>query len=157
MPCGALNPRAHEGLPARHQPVDRSLLAEARAARFGGLTGSAVTAVKAGPPAHSPRQVSSVLLSNPAFSRDAVQPREAIQVLCANIGATDHQFWPDELPLAGAVTFAGVRLMGHQQVTDAYLLGLAISCGGVLSTLDKRIAALTGPNSAELKALEIVE
>ncbi len=96
------------------------------------------------------------IVSNPAFSRDAVQPREAIQVLSANTAAKDHAFWPDELPVAEAVAFAGVRLMGHQQVTDAYLLGLAIRRGGVLATLDQRIAALAEPKSAEWKSLELV-
>ncbi len=96
------------------------------------------------------------IVSNPAFSRDAVQPREAIQVLSANTAAKDHSFWPDELPFAEAVAYAGVRLMGHQQVTDAYLLGLAIRRGGVLATLDQRIVALTEPKSAERKAIETV-
>ncbi|MBM3839050.1 MAG: PIN domain-containing protein [Verrucomicrobia bacterium] len=96
------------------------------------------------------------IVSNPAFSRDAVQPRDAIHVLSANTAAKDHSFWPDELPVAEAVAFAGVRLMGHQQVNDAYLLGLAIHRGGVLATLDQRVAALTELKSAERKALETV-
>jgi uncharacterized protein len=96
------------------------------------------------------------IVSNPAFSRDAVRPCEAMQVLSANTAAKDHQFWPEELPLADAVAFAGARLMGHQQVTDAYLLGLALSRGGVLATLDQRIGALTEPNSAARTALETV-
>jgi uncharacterized protein len=96
------------------------------------------------------------IVSNPAFSRDAVQPREAIQVLVANTAAKDHVFWPDALPLAGAVAFAGVRLIGHQQVTDAYLLGLAVHHGGALATLDRQISALTEPRGDERKALEVV-
>jgi toxin-antitoxin system PIN domain toxin len=96
------------------------------------------------------------IVSNPAFSRDAVQPREAIHVLSANTAAKDHTFWPDDVSVAEAVAFAGVRLMGHQQVSDAYLLGLAIRRGGVLATLDQRIAALTAPKSSERKALETV-
>lgn len=96
------------------------------------------------------------IVSNPAFSRDAVTPREAVGVLAANSAAKDHAFWPDELPFAEAVVFAGVRLVGHQQTTDAYLLGLALRRGGVLATLDERITALTEPKSAERKALEIV-
>jgi hypothetical protein len=96
------------------------------------------------------------IVSNPAFSRDAVQPREAIQVLSANTAASDHTFWPDDLPVAEAVAFAGVRLIGHQQMTDAYLLGLAIRRGGVLATLDQRIAALTEPKSVEAKSLESI-
>lgn len=96
------------------------------------------------------------IVSNPAFSRDAVQPREAVQVLSANCAAKDHAFWPEELPFAEAVAFAGARLLGHQQVTDAYLLGLAIHRGGVLATLDQRIAALLEPRSDERRALELV-
>ena len=36
------------------------------------------------------------------------------------------------------------RLHGHNQVTDAYLLGMAIHDGLVLSTFDKRILHLAG-------------
>jgi len=97
------------------------------------------------------------IVSNPAFSRDAVRPRDAIQILCENTVAQDHQFWPAESPLDAAVAFAGVHLIGHQQVTDAYLLGLAISRDAELATLDKRIGALTEAKSKERSALEIVE
>jgi len=96
------------------------------------------------------------IVSNPAFSRDAVQPREALQVLVANTAAKDHRFWPDDQPFAKAVAFAGIRLVGHQQVTDAYLLGLAVHHGGVLATLDRQISALTEPTAGERKALEVV-
>ncbi len=96
------------------------------------------------------------IVSNAAFSRDAVTPREAAGVLAANTAAKDHLFWPDELPFAQAVAFAGARLVGHQQVTDAYLLGLALRRGGMLTTLDERIAGLTEPKSAERMALELI-
>lgn len=97
------------------------------------------------------------IVSNPAFSRDAVQPREATQVLSANTAAKAHAFWADDLPFAEAVAFAGVRLVGHQQVTDAYLLGLAIRRGGRLATLDRGIEALAGPTGVERRAIEIVD
>ena len=96
------------------------------------------------------------IVSNPAFSRDAVTPREAADLLAANTVAADHVFWPDNQPFAAATEFTGQRLVGHQQVTDAYLLGLALKQGGVLATLDERIAALTTPKTAERKALEII-
>ena len=96
------------------------------------------------------------IVSNPAFSRDAVQPREAVQVLVANTTAKDHVFWPDDQPFAEAVAFAGVKLVGHQQVTDAYLLGLAVHRGGILATLDRQISALTEPRGSERKSLEVV-
>ena len=97
------------------------------------------------------------IVSNPAFSRDAVQPREALQVLRANTAAKDHQFWPDALPVAEAVAFAGARLVGHQQVTDAYLLGLALRRDGRLATLDRSFGALAEPKSAPGAVVVMVE
>jgi uncharacterized protein len=44
--------------------------------------------------------------------------------------------------------FAG-RIFGHQQVTDAYLLGLAIKEDGVLVTFDKGIRYMAGPQFAD--------
>ena len=96
------------------------------------------------------------IVSNPSFSRDAVQPREAAHVLAANTAANDHTFWADDLTFGEAIAFAGTRLIGHQQVTDAYLYGLAIRRRGALATLDRQIAALTEPKAAERRALEIV-
>ena len=37
------------------------------------------------------------------------------------------------------------RLYGYRQVTDAYLLGLAIHHNAILVTLDQRIEAIAGP------------
>lgn len=37
------------------------------------------------------------------------------------------------------------RISGHQQVTDAYLLGLAIKKDGVLVTFDAAVQQLAGP------------
>ena len=96
------------------------------------------------------------IVSNPAFSRDAVSPREAAVLLAANTAAADHVFWPDNQPFAAAAAFTGPRLVGHQQVTDAYLLGLALKRNGMLATLDERIASLTLPKSPERQALEII-
>jgi toxin-antitoxin system PIN domain toxin len=96
------------------------------------------------------------IVSNPAFSRDAVTPRDAVGVLAANTASKDHLFWPDELALSEAVAFAGVRLVGHQQVTDAYLLGLALRRGGMLATLDERIVTLTESNSPPRRAVEVI-
>jgi toxin-antitoxin system PIN domain toxin len=96
------------------------------------------------------------IVSNPAFSRDAVTPREAAGVLAANTAATDHSFWPMVQPFADGAAFAGVRLVGHQQVTDAYLLGLALHRGGMLATLDQQIPHLTQPHSPERAAVELI-
>jgi toxin-antitoxin system PIN domain toxin len=96
------------------------------------------------------------IVSNPAFSRDAVTPREAIGLLAANTRAADHVFWPIDVPLSDAASVAGARLVGHQQITDAYLLALAIRRGGMLATLDQGVTDLTLLRSAERKAIEVI-
>jgi toxin-antitoxin system PIN domain toxin len=50
-----------------------------------------------------------------------------------------HEFWPDSIPYE-ADHLAGV--IGHRQVTDAYLVTLARHHGGTLATLDRGLAAL---------------
>jgi uncharacterized protein len=52
-----------------------------------------------------------------------------------------HRFWPDAIPYDTA-HLAGV--IGHRQVTDAYLVALARHQGGQVATLDKGLAALHG-------------
>lgn len=55
----------------------------------------------------------------------------------------DHEFWPDDLSLRtpGVVNWA--RVLGHNQITDAYLLALAVARAGCLVTLDHRVALST--------------
>jgi predicted nucleic acid-binding protein len=42
------------------------------------------------------------------------------------------------------------RLTGHQQVSDAYLVALAVRHGGKLATFDARIAQLVGTAAVEV-------
>ncbi len=61
----------------------------------------------------------------------------------------NYDYWPiGESWLETVQPFAS-RLHGYKQVTDAYLLGLAIKQGGILVTLDTHIAPLAGPQFAE--------
>lgn len=50
-----------------------------------------------------------------------------------------HEFWPDDLDYL-AVRLDGV--IGHRQVTDAYLAALARARGARLATFDRGLAAL---------------
>lgn len=52
-----------------------------------------------------------------------------------------HTFWPDEIPYEPAHL---VGVIGHRQVTDAYLVALARHHGGRVVTLDRGLAALHG-------------
>lgn len=57
-----------------------------------------------------------------------------------------HRFWPDAIDYL-QVNWSGV--LGHRQVTDAYLASLARSKGGRLATFDQGLAALH-PDVVEL-------
>ena len=65
---------------------------------------------------------------------------ESAKLLLESISALPrHEFWPDDvsyldLPPAG--------ILGHKQVTDAYLVLLARRNGGTLITMDQALAAV---------------
>src|SRR4051794_25722203 len=78
---------------------------------------------------------------NASFSRLAVLPGEAVALLERITALPGHGFWPDDLSVPQA--FAEYRVLGsHRQITDGYLLSLALAHDGVLATLDRGIAAL---------------
>jgi len=79
------------------------------------------------------------IVSNRAFSRDAVTPAQALAQLEMNLAQPGHKFWPMNLGAAEAIKLSGIAVEGHQQVTDLYLIGLAVKHGGRLVTFDKAL------------------
>jgi uncharacterized protein len=57
-----------------------------------------------------------------------------------------YRFWPVSASWASLTMPFRTRIFGHQQITDAVLLGLAIQEGGVLVTMDKAIQHMAGPH-----------
>ena len=90
------------------------------------------------------------LSSNPAFTKKAVPPMEALAMLGDITRLPEHRFWPADLPPEQA--FRGAGINSHHQVTDAYLLGLAKARGGIFATLDWGVRALDPATDA----LEII-
>lgn len=82
------------------------------------------------------------IVSNPAFSAHAVTPSDALETLAATLQHRNHEFWPDNINVMQALAAVRKRLVGHRQVPDAYLLGLALHKRGKLATLDRGILAL---------------
>jgi toxin-antitoxin system PIN domain toxin len=70
----------------------------------------------------------------------------AAQVLAGFTRHPRHRFWADDLDCA---TLAWNGVLGHRQVTNAYLAALARHHGGGLATFDRALAALH-PDVAEL-------
>lgn len=71
--------------------------------------------------------------------REGASGRDAFGVLSGVTGVDRHVFWADDLPVE-EVAFDGV--VGHRQVTDAYLAGLARRRGERVATLDRGLLAL---------------
>lgn len=94
------------------------------------------------------------VLSNPSYPSVDATAAEVISRLRALCGSRWHQFWPDEVSLLDGTLFRPDKIAGHQKITDAYLLGLAVRRGGRLATFDrsiplKAVIGATG-NSLEL-------
>ena len=80
-----------------------------------------------------------------------------VQLLRDFCAATDHQFWPDAVELINDQVLDDSRLRGPRQITDAYLLALAVANGGQLVTFDSAIVAtvavVRGANAAHVMVL----
>ena len=88
------------------------------------------------------------IVSSPAYP-GAVAPDRAVRLLADAIRATDHVFWPDDISLLDPDRVDASRLHGHRQVTDAYLLALAVHHDGRLVTNDRRIARVSVPGATD--------
>ena len=78
--------------------------------------------------------------------RGGQSAEDAHAVLTALTGNSRHQFWPDSVSFTD---FALRGVIGHRQVTDAYLAQLARANSGTLATFDRGLVALH-PDVAEL-------
>jgi len=66
-----------------------------------------------------------------------------------------HEFWNDDVSLIDAARFDARRIHGSRQITDVYLLALAVAHDGQLVTFDARIhlAAVKGARPEHLVVL----
>jgi uncharacterized protein len=80
--------------------------------------------------------------ANAKIIPDAVAPRDAIELLSQMSRHPHHVFWSADLRLNDSRFVPRDRIKGHRQITDAYLIALALRHGGQLATLDQGIASL---------------
>lgn len=66
--------------------------------------------------------------------------------------APNHRFWPDDISLLDTALFDHSKIHGPRQLTDLYLLALAVKHGGRLVTFDREIPlnAVRGAKRAHL-------
>jgi len=80
--------------------------------------------------------------SNSKFLPDAVSPLQALELLDRITSMSEHSFWPDDLTLRETIG-TGRILVGHRQISDAYLIALAEQHGGIVATLDRTMLSTT--------------
>lgn len=78
------------------------------------------------------------VMSLPAYP-SPLRPSEVIERLREATTSPSHAFWADEISVLDPSTIRGDRVLGPRQVTDLYLLALAVRRGGRFVTLDGRI------------------
>jgi toxin-antitoxin system PIN domain toxin len=94
------------------------------------------------------------IMSQPAYPA-ALAPAQVADRLLMATRTPHHAFWPDDFSL---VAFEGLRwtsILGSRQLTDAYLLALAVRHGGCFVTFDRAapLGAVEGATAAHLVVL----
>jgi len=81
------------------------------------------------------------VMSNPNYSEKArFTPGDLIGRLRKFAGQSNHEFWPDKISLRDEKIFATERIHSSRQLTDLYLLALAVENRGRLVTFDRGIS-----------------
>ncbi len=94
------------------------------------------------------------IMSQPAYTH--AQPLHQLMVMLQRSTSTPHhEFWPDSLSLLSQAHFNSMQMHSHSQLTDLYLLALAVQHGGRLVSFDQRIplGSVNGASNAHLLIL----
>ena len=84
------------------------------------------------------------IMAQPGYAQP--QPLAAlVAMLGRSTAARFHEFWPDDVSLLDAAHFRHDHVHGPRQLTDLYLLALAVRHDGRLVTFDQRIALSAVP------------
>lgn len=88
------------------------------------------------------------ILSQPAYPAE-VTVNQAVALLRDSAANVRHKFWPCDISVLDSDVVASEALLGHRQITDAYLLALAVHHGGRLVTLDRSVPLATVPGATD--------
>lgn len=95
------------------------------------------------------------VLSNPAYPGSRTSVEEAAARLGTFCSQGEHVFWTDSVSVRDDGRFRWNHVQGHRQLTDVYLLALAVSNEGRLATFDSTIS-LGAVERAEGRNLEVI-
>jgi toxin-antitoxin system PIN domain toxin len=87
------------------------------------------------------------VVSHPNYPNRPGETNAILDILRQMCEATEHQFWNDDISLRDLITID--RVITHAQITEVYLLGLAVKRGSKFATLDQRIPVSIIPGGKE--------
>ena len=95
------------------------------------------------------------VISNPAYPGRRTTVADAVDRLRQFTESGGHTHWPDDLSILLPGSLDASHLTGHREITDAYLLALAIHHEGSLATFDRsvRTSAVPGFQPMHLRVL----
>ena len=81
------------------------------------------------------------ILSNPKYPNVTLSPSEAGNLLVSLVAANSatHHWWPESASLRDRSMFDLTALTGSRQITDTWLLAVAVANDGKLATCDQRL------------------
>ena len=80
------------------------------------------------------------VVSNPRYPGRRTTLADAARRLTSFCRHEDHLFWPDSVTIRDFDLFDSGSIRDHSQLTDVYLLGLAVENSGSLVTFDRSIS-----------------
>ena len=95
------------------------------------------------------------ILGNPRYPNSPGGPVVVMPLLQELLNHPSHVFWPDGLSWDAAGVFEAEALLHHGQITDAYLLALAVHHRGVLVSFDRRLSSRSVCGGAQ--ALRLID
>lgn len=78
------------------------------------------------------------IMSHPGYP-NALPVKAVIERLRAATAAPQHEFWPDDISLLDPRVADPTRIHGPRQLTDVFLLALAVRHGGSFVTFDTAV------------------
>ncbi len=95
------------------------------------------------------------VLSNPGYPGRHTTTHDAGDRLSTFCRGSEHVFWEDSVSVRDEKRFRIKHIQGYRQLTDVYLLGLAVEHDGWLATFDRGIpvASVTGAKSSHLRVI----
>lgn len=93
------------------------------------------------------------IVGHPRYPNSPGTPAAVAELMTGLLALPGHEFWPDDMTLLDRRRIHRARLLESGQVTDSYLLALAVAHGGLLATFDRNLipdAVVDGSQSLHL-------